>query len=114
MKKVITLSLFLALLSGCAFAHSPKKHYDPYEYYEEYHVIYPSYNYIIVIDHLFHSHNGFSVHSHYHYDKYHEHKKKKRFTKIYKKHYKKKVVKGKIKTKKYKKKKHKKKYYHHH
>jgi len=113
MKKVITLSLFLALLSGCAFAHSPKKHYDPYEYYEEYHVIYPSYNYIIVIDHLRHSHNGGSVHSHYHYDKYHEHKKK-RFTKIYKKHYKKKVVKGKIKTKKYKKKKHKKKYYHHH
>jgi hypothetical protein len=113
MKKVITLSLFLALLSGCAFAHSPKKHYDPYEYYEEYHVIYPSYNYIVVIDHLRHSHNGGSVHSHYHYDKYHEHKKK-RFTKIYKKHYKKKVVKGKIKTKKYKKKKHKKKYYHHH
>ena len=113
MKKVITLSLFLALLSGCAFAHSPKKHYDPYEYYEEYHVIYPSYNYIIVIDHLRHSHNGGTVHSHYHYDKYHEHKKK-RFTKIYKKHYKKKVVKGKIKTKKYKKKKHKKKYHHHH
>ena len=50
MKRIITLSLFLALLSGCAFAHSPKKHYPPYEYYEEYYVIYPSSNYIIVID----------------------------------------------------------------
>ena len=89
MKRIITLSLFLALLSGCAFAHSPKNIMILMST-KEYYVIYPSSNYIIVIDYLRHSHNGGPVHSHYHYDKYHEHKKKKRFTKIYKKHYKKK------------------------
>ena len=95
MKVIITLSLSLALLSGCAFAHPTTKQHKPHCHEcEEHCVVYPSSNYIIIFDHLWHSHNGGQAHSHYHYDKYHEHKKK---------YYKKKVYK-----------KYKKKYYHHH
>ena len=118
MKNVITLSLFLALLSGCAFAHPTTKHHDPYYCeYEEYYVVYPSSKYIVVLDSTWHSHNGGHLHSHYHYNKYHEHKKKyykKKHKKIYKKkYYKKKYKKKHKKYKKYKKYK-KKKYSHHH
>ena len=74
MKKIVALSLFFVLFSGCAFGHTV--HYPYYEY-EEYYVVVPP-PYKVVYKTYYHKH-------------YHKHKiyKKKYYKKRYKKRYRK-------------------------
>ena len=92
MKKIIITSLFLVLLSGCAFAHPTVKVHNPHYECEEYYVIGYSPYYYVYYDYDHH------YHSSYHYGHKHHYKKK-----YVKKHYPKKTVQKK-----------KKKYSHHH
>ena len=88
MQRIITLSLFLSVFSGCAFAHPTTKSHNPHYEYEEYHIVYPSY-YVVYeyYDHYWHTHSN-DYHSHFYKYKGHTHHKKK--YKKYKKKYKKK------------------------
>ena len=79
MKKIVALSLFFVLFSGCAFGHSV--HHPHYEY-EEYYVVVPA-PYKIVYKSYYHKHH----HKHKIYKKYYKKRYKKRYRKRFHHHH---------------------------
>ena len=79
MKKIVALSLFFVLFSGCAFGHTT--HHPHYEY-EEYYVVVPT-PYKIVYKSYYHKHH----HKHKIYKKYYKKRYKKRYRKRHHHHH---------------------------